>query len=176
MGDVLDMSLDDLIDQKRSTVSKTSKSPGNTTRGRGGSRGGRGRGGRAIRSPVGIGSRLRQRRGGASGVGKKTGGTRATTTSAALKVIEANHGMWRHDKYEEAIVTSTAGENGSASTPLETGSKLLVSNLERNVSSIELKVQNQAKWMQLPKLPPFSCLAIPPFFPCCPGVVGAMAG
>lgn len=139
--------LDDLIDQKKSTVSKTSKSPGGASRGRRGgssSSRGRSRGGRAVRNPVGIGSRLRQRSNGAAGIGKKTP-VGIKSRNLSLRAVEEVGGLWRHDKFEEAAAATVGGEIGAAGAPLESGTKLLVSNLEKSVSSIELKVQNRAK-------------------------------
>jgi len=111
----MDIALDDIIKH-------------NNPRGRGGFRGGRGRGSRDNRTSGGA---LRR--------------NRTTTRSAPYRSARPDTSKWAHDRYDEeegGDDFEIAEEFGVVSNPgpgIQTGTKLLISNLDFNVSDDDIK-------------------------------------
>ncbi|KAM6957509.1 THO complex subunit 4 isoform 1-T1 [Aplochiton taeniatus] len=133
MADKMDMSLDDIIKQNRQRGGGGGR--GGRSRGRGGSGGGRGGVGRV----GGTGGASFGGRGGGSGPMRgrqnlsRGGRGRPTPYSRPKQIPE----KWQHDMYDNHGFNASAGGGGGAG--VETGGKLLVSNLDFGVSDADIQ-------------------------------------
>lgn len=131
MTDKMDMSLDDIIKQNRQQRGR-----GGRGRGRGGTGGGRGGGaGRLGISGGGFGGR-----GGGSGPMRSRqnlsrGRARPTPYSRPKQLPD----KWQHDMYDNGYSGFNGAAGGSGGAGMETGGKLLVSNLDFGVSDADIQ-------------------------------------
>ncbi|XP_075879961.1 THO complex subunit 4 isoform X1 [Nelusetta ayraudi] len=133
MTDKMDMSLDDIIKQNRQ---QRGRGGGGRGRGRGGTGGGRGGGaGRLGISGGGFGGR-----GGGSGPMRSRqnlsrGRARPTPYSRPKQLPD----KWQHDMYDNGYSGFNGAAGGSGGAGMETGGKLLVSNLDFGVSDADIQ-------------------------------------
>ncbi|XP_012688393.2 THO complex subunit 4-like [Clupea harengus] len=133
MADKMDMSLDDIIKQSKRGGGGRG---GRGGRGRGGAGGGRGGGvGRLGGAGGGFGGR-----GGGSGPMRNRpplsrGRSRPTPYNRPKQLPE----KWQHDMYDNGFSSMGGGGGGGGGAGVETGGKLLVSNLDFGVSDADIQ-------------------------------------
>ncbi|KAM9393468.1 THO complex subunit 4 [Pholidichthys leucotaenia] len=130
MTDKLDMSLDDIIKQNRQQ--------------RGGGRGGRGRGRGGAGRGGGPG-----RMGGGGGFGGRGGGSGPMRNRQNLNPGRSRPApysrpkqlpdKWQHDMYDNSFGSFNGAAGGGGGAGMETGGKLLVSNLDFGVSDADIQ-------------------------------------
>ncbi|XP_038552660.1 LOW QUALITY PROTEIN: THO complex subunit 4 [Micropterus salmoides] len=135
MADKMDMSLDDIIKQNRQ---QRGGGRGGRGRGRGGSGGGGRGGGGAGR--VGVGSGGFGGRGGGSGPMRSRqnlnrGRGRPTPYSRPKQLPD----KWQHDMFDNGFSGFNGAAGGGGGAGVETGGKLLVSNLDFGVSDADIQ-------------------------------------
>ncbi|XP_066560275.1 THO complex subunit 4-like [Amia ocellicauda] len=138
MVDKMDMSLDDIIKQNRQRGGGAGGLRGGRGRGRGGSGGGRGAGAGRLGGAGGGGGGFGGR-GGASGPMRSRqnlsrGRSRPTPYSRPKQLPD----KWQHDLFDSGFGASGGG-GGGGGAGVETGGKLLVSNLDFGVSDADIQ-------------------------------------
>ncbi|XP_016098056.1 THO complex subunit 4-like [Sinocyclocheilus grahami] len=136
MADKMDMSLDDIIKQNRQ-------------RG-GGGRGGGGRGGTGGGRGAGAGGRLGNTGGGFAGRGGGSGPMRSRQNLSRGRSRPTPYSRpkqlpdkWQHDLFDNGYSANAGGGGGGGGVGgagVETGGKLLVSNLDFGVSDADIQV------------------------------------
>ncbi|XP_072224316.1 THO complex subunit 4 [Leuresthes tenuis] len=139
MTDKMDMSLDDIIKQNRQ---QRGGGRGGRGRGRGGSGGGGGRGGGPGRLGGGGG-------GGGGGFGGRGGGSgpmrnrqnlsRARGRPTPYSRPKQLPDKWQHDMFDNGFSGFNGAAGGGGGAGVETGGKLLVSNLDFGVSDADIQ-------------------------------------
>ncbi|CAN9505747.1 unnamed protein product [Ophioblennius macclurei] len=138
MTDKMDMSLDDIIKQNRQ---QRGGGRGGRGRGRGGSGGGRGGGGGPGRLGLNVGGGgFGGGRGGGSGPMRNRqnlnrGRGRPTPYSRPKQLPD----KWQHDMFDNGYSGFNAAGGGGGGAGVETGGKLLVSNLDFGVSDADIQ-------------------------------------
>ncbi|XP_034566940.1 THO complex subunit 4 isoform X2 [Notolabrus celidotus] len=137
MSDKMDMSLDDIIKQNR--LQRGGSRGGGRGRGRGGSGGGRG----------GSAGRLGGGGGGGGSFGGRGGGSgpmrsRQTTNRARGRPTPYSRpkqlpDKWQHDMFDNGFSGFNGAAGGGGGAGVETGGKLLVSNLDFGVSDADIQ-------------------------------------
>ncbi|XP_037544844.1 THO complex subunit 4 [Nematolebias whitei] len=133
MTDKMDMSLDDIIKQNRQQ--------------RGGSRGsrGRGRGGFGARGGGGAGrlggggGGFRGRGGGSGPMRGRQNMSRATSRPTPYSRPKQLPDKWQHDMFDNGFSSFNGAAGGGGGAGMETGGKLLVSNLDFGVSDADIQ-------------------------------------
>ncbi|XP_041826209.1 THO complex subunit 4 isoform X1 [Melanotaenia boesemani] len=133
MTDKMDMSLDDIIKQSRQ---QRGGGRGGRGRGRGGSGGGRGGGpGRLGGGGGGFGGR-----GGGSGpMRNRQNLSRARGRPTPYSRPKQLPDKWQHDMFDNGFSGFNGAAGGSSGAGVETGGKLLVSNLDFGVSDADIQ-------------------------------------
>ncbi|KAK5856507.1 hypothetical protein PBY51_008096 [Eleginops maclovinus] len=137
MADKMDMSLDDIIKQNRQ---QRSGGRGGRGRGRGGTGGGRGAGGPGR---LGVGG------GGGGGFAGRGGGSGPTRNRQNLSRARGRPtpynrpkqlpDKWQHDMFDNGFSGFSGPAGGGGGGGVETGGKLLVSNLDFGVSDADIQ-------------------------------------
>ncbi|XP_060921843.1 THO complex subunit 4 isoform X1 [Labrus mixtus] len=135
MADKMDMSLDDIIKQNRQ---QRGGGRGGRGRGRGGAGGGRG--GSAGRLGGGGGGGGFGGRGGASGpMRNRQNLSRARGRPTPYNRPKQLPDKWQHDMYDNGFSGFNGAAGGGGGAGVETGGKLLVSNLDFGVSDADIQ-------------------------------------
>ncbi|KAM3863519.1 THO complex subunit 4 [Diretmus argenteus] len=133
MADKMDMSLDDIIKQNRQQ--RGGGRGGGRGRGRGGSVGGRGGGG-GVGRLGGTGGGFGGRGGGSGPTRNRQSLNRGRGRPAPYSRPKQLPDKWQHDMFDNGYNASAGGGSGAG---VETGGKLLVSNLDFGVSDADIQ-------------------------------------
>ncbi|KAL6102691.1 THO complex subunit 4 isoform X3 [Pungitius pungitius] len=132
MADKMDMSLDDIIKQNRQ---QRGGGRGGRGRGRGGSGGGRGGPGRLGVSGGGFGGRG----GGTGPMRSRSNLSRARGRPTPYNRPKQLPDKWQHDMFDNGFSGFSGPAGGGGGAGVETGGKLLVSNLDFGVSDADIQ-------------------------------------
>ncbi|XP_053298852.1 THO complex subunit 4 isoform X1 [Pleuronectes platessa] len=142
MADKMDMSLDDIIKQNRQQRGG-GRGGGGRGRGRGGSGGGRGAGGAGrvgMRGGGGGGDGGFGGRGGGSGpMRNRQNPSRARGRTTPYNRLKSLPDKWQHDMFDNGFSGFNGAAGGGGGGGVETGGKLLVSNLDFGVSDADIQ-------------------------------------
>nr|XP_019958585.1 PREDICTED: THO complex subunit 4 [Paralichthys olivaceus] len=137
MADKMDMSLDDIIKQNRQQRGGGGGRGGGRGRGRGGSGGGRGGAGRVGMS--GGGGGFGGRGGGSGPMRSRQNLSRARGRPTPYNRPKQLPDKWQHDMFDNGFSGFNGAAGGGGGAGVETGGKLLVSNLDFGVSDADIQ-------------------------------------
>ncbi|MCJ8739415.1 hypothetical protein PDJAM_G00046840 [Pangasius djambal] len=139
MVDKMDMSLDDIIKQSKQQRGGAGGRGGRGGRGRGGAGGGRGAGG-AGRLGANTGGSFGGRGGGSGPMRNRQNLNRGRSRPTPYSRPKQLPDKWQHDLFDNGYSTNSGGGGGGGGgAGVETGGKLLVSNLDFGVSDADIQ-------------------------------------
>ncbi|XP_026772784.2 THO complex subunit 4 isoform X1 [Pangasianodon hypophthalmus] len=140
MVDKMDMSLDDIIKQNKQQRGGAGGRGGRGGRGRGGAGGGRGAGG-AGRLGANAGGSFGGRGGGSGPMRNRQSLNRGRSRPTPYSRPKQLPDKWQHDLFDNGYSTNSGGGGGGGGggAGVETGGKLLVSNLDFGVSDADIQ-------------------------------------